>query len=49
MEPVVDREDVTAIVRGVFGIRSFLSDISRDLAATRAHLEDDDHEEDQDG
>ena len=47
MEPVVDREDVNAILRGVFDINVRLSRIDQNLRRITNWLEGDDEEEEE--
>ena len=47
MEPVIDREDVNAILRGVFDINAKLSRIDENLQRIANWLEDDDEEEEE--
>jgi hypothetical protein len=47
MEPLVDRDDVTAILSGVFDISTRLARIADDVRVIGQLLEDDDGEEEE--
>jgi hypothetical protein len=47
MEPLVDRDDISALLSGVFDLNTKLGHIMDDIHAIRGLMEDDDGEEEE--
>ncbi len=47
VEPLVDRDDVTALLSGVFDLNMKLATVSEDVHVIRQPMEDDDGEEEE--